>query len=86
MGFHRLFSIIWYIEEEGDVTSEEGPVGEFEHSTLLEHHSAAQREANAAASSLCGEKWHEEGRAIFSRDGLAIIPDKQIECPSLATR
>jgi hypothetical protein len=41
MGFHRLFSIIGYIEEEGDVTSEERAIGEFEQSTLLEHHSAA---------------------------------------------
>lgn len=61
------------------MTSEEGPVGEFEQSALLEHHSAAQREANAAATSLCGEKWYEKGRTIFGRDGLAIIPDKQFE-------
>ena len=61
------------------MTSEEGPVGEFEHSTLLEHHSAAQWEANAAATSLCGEKWHEECRAVFGRDGGTIVSDKQFE-------
>lgn len=61
------------------MTSEEGPVGEFEHSTLLEHHSAAQWEANAAATSFRGEKWHEEGGTVFGRDGLAIISDKQFE-------
>ena len=68
------------------MASEEGPIGEFEQSALLEHHAAAQWEANAAATSLCGEKWDEEGRAVFGRNGFAIISDKQIECPSLATR
>lgn len=61
------------------MTSEEGAIGEFEQSALLEHHSAAQREANAAATSLCGEKWYEKGRTVFGRDGLAIIADKQFE-------
>ena len=68
------------------MTSEERAIGEFEQSALLEHHSAAQREADAAATSFRGEKWNEEGRAVFGRDGFAIIADEEIERPGLATR
>lgn len=61
------------------MTSEEGAIDEFEQSALLEHHSAAQREANAAATSFRGEKWYEKGRTVFGRDGGTIVSDKQFE-------
>ena len=57
------------------MASPAGRFGEVKHSPLLDHHPAAQRQADTAATPLGGEEWHKERLAVLSGDGKAIVAD-----------
>ena len=57
------------------MTAVTGFVAQFEHTALLDHHAAAEGEADAAASLLGGEERNDKRLAILGRDGGTIIAD-----------
>ena len=52
-----------------------GSFGKVEHSALLNHHAAAQRQAYSAAAALGGEEWDEGMVEDIGRHATAVVVD-----------
>ena len=46
---------------------------QIKHSSLLNHHTTAQRKANAASTSFGGEEWYEDGLSSFCGNWQSVV-------------
>lgn len=57
------------------MTSLKGRFGKIEHASLLNHHPAAQRKADTAATPFGGEERHEERLTVLCGNGKTVVAD-----------